>query len=236
MVRLPRAATTVLCESRKPMPVAESRNAAATTPTIAYGLRLRRGAAGCGTATSGTTFGAYAVRRESRTSASGAVTTLSSMPPSMSLASRSVASSSGSAIASVAWVRPNSTSTHARRSQKRRGSCRTTADSGAPWRAQSGRPLEREVADAGVEREEDDLRLGEVDAQHAGDLEAGHPGHRVVEHDQVGVELEGFLGGFVAVRGLADDLEVGIGVDKRAEPLAHGEVGVGEQNPLCHEG
>ena len=95
---------------------------------------------------------------------------------------------------------------------------------------------EREVADAGVEREEDDLRLGEVDAQHAGDLEAGHPGHRVVEHDQVGVELEGFLGGFVAVRGLADDLEVGIGVDKRAEPLAHGEVVVGDQNPLCHEG
>ena len=48
---------------------------------------------------------------------------------------------------------------------------------------------EREVADAGIQREEDDLGRGEVVAEHARDLEAGHARHRVVEHDHVGAKL-----------------------------------------------
>ena len=40
-----------------------------------------------------------------------------------------------------------------------------------------------EVPNAGVEGQEDDLRFGEVVAEHAGDFEPGHAWHRVVEDD-----------------------------------------------------
>ena len=95
---------------------------------------------------------------------------------------------------------------------------------------------EREVPDARVEREEDDLGLREVDAQHASDLEAGHPGHRVVEHDQIGMKLERFLRGLVPVSGFADDLEVGIRLDERPKALADSKMVVGDENALWHVG
>jgi hypothetical protein len=95
---------------------------------------------------------------------------------------------------------------------------------------------EREVADARVQREKNDLGLRKVVAEHPRDLEAGHARHGVVEHDQVRAELERLSGSLVAVSGLAHDLEVGIRVDERAEPLAYSEVVVRDENSLRHEG
>jgi hypothetical protein len=94
---------------------------------------------------------------------------------------------------------------------------------------------QREVADARVQREENDLGRWEVVAEHPSDLEAGHAGHRVVEDDQIRPELECLSGGFVAVRGLAHDLEVGVRVDERAEALAYSEVVVRDENSFRHE-
>ena len=94
---------------------------------------------------------------------------------------------------------------------------------------------EGEVADARVQREEDDLRGREVVPEHPGYLEPGHTRHGVVEHDQVGAELEGLPCRLDAISGLAHDLEVGIGVDERPKALAHGEVVVGDEDSLWHE-
>ncbi len=121
IVRFARAATTVVWFKRTPVPVAIRRSAAASAATSASRRRVRFSGSG-GTATSGTRAGACAWWIASRTSVSVAVTTVRPISPSMSLASRSAASSSGSAIARVALVRPNSTSATARSSQKRRGS------------------------------------------------------------------------------------------------------------------
>ena len=93
---------------------------------------------------------------------------------------------------------------------------------------------QRQVLDPRVEGEEDDLGLGEIGAEHPRDLKPGHPGHRVVEQDQVGPKLDRLLRCLVAVSRLADDLELGIRIDERTETLAYGEVVVGDQNPLWH--
>src|SRR5205823_6305491 len=72
--------------------------------------------------------------------------------------------------------------------------------------------------------------------EHPSDLETGHPGHRVVENDQVRTKLERLLGGLVAVRRFTDDLEVRVRVDERTKPLAYGEVVVGDEDALWHVG
>jgi hypothetical protein len=94
---------------------------------------------------------------------------------------------------------------------------------------------EGEVPDARVKREEDDLGGGKVVAEHPCDLEAGHTRHRVVEHDQVGAELECLARGLVTIRRLAHNRELGVGVDERAEALAYSEVVVRDEDSLWHE-
>ncbi len=94
---------------------------------------------------------------------------------------------------------------------------------------------EGEVPDTRVQREEDDLGGGKVVAEHPRDLEAGHARHRVVEHDQVGAELESLAGGLVPIRCFAHDLEVRVGIDERAEALAYSEVVVRDENSFRHE-
>ena len=94
---------------------------------------------------------------------------------------------------------------------------------------------EGEVPDSGVQREEDDLRVGEVVPEHPGDFESGHAGHRVVEHDHIGTKLECLPRGLVPIRRFPHDLEVRVGVDERAEALAYSEVVVGDQDSLWHE-
>jgi len=84
-------------------------------------------------------------------------------------------------------------------------------------------------------REEDDLGGGEVVAEHPGDLEARHAGHRVVEKDQVGAKLERLARGLAAVRRFAHDGEVRVRIDERAEALAYSEVVVRDEDSFLHE-
>jgi hypothetical protein len=90
------------------------------------------------------------------------------------------------------------------------------------------------VADPRVERQEDDLALREVRAQHAADLEPGHARHRVVQDDQIGLEAECLARRLVAICGLGDDLEVRIGFDERAQSSADRVVIVGDENAYGH--
>ena len=99
-----------------------------------------------------------------------------------------------------------------------------------------GAAAERGVADAGVEGEEDDARVGELGAEAARDLEAGQLGHRVVEEDQVRAQLDGLRHRLDAIRGLADDLEVRLELEHGADALAYGEVIVRDQDPRSHFG
>ena len=94
--------------------------------------------------------------------------------------------------------------------------------------------IERSVADAGIEGKEHDAGVGEQGAQASRDFEAVHLGHRVVEHDQIGTQLERLLQGLGAIRGLADDQEVGLGLEHRTNALAYSEVIVRQQDPRCH--
>src|SRR5213594_3393156 len=93
---------------------------------------------------------------------------------------------------------------------------------------------ERGLADARIEREEDDSGVGKTRPQRLRDLEPGHPWHRVVEDDQIRLELQRHARGFVSVRGLADDLEFGLGVDERAQSLADRRVVIRDEHPRGH--
>jgi hypothetical protein len=98
-----------------------------------------------------------------------------------------------------------------------------------------GTAREREIADPGVEREEDDLRRGKVGAKHPCDLEAGHSGHRVVEDQQVRPELESLPRRLIPVGGLAHHLEVGVRLHERAEAAADREMVIGDENAPGHD-
>src|SRR5438093_8041663 len=93
---------------------------------------------------------------------------------------------------------------------------------------------EREVADPGVEREEDDRRVRQERPQLAGDLEAGLARHRVVEKDQVRLEFQRHAARLDAISGLANDEELVIRRKQRADALADREVVVGYENPCGH--
>ena len=93
---------------------------------------------------------------------------------------------------------------------------------------------QRGIADPRIEGEEHDARPGKLGLQRARDLDAGHLRHRVVEDDQVRVELERLRERLHAVGSLADDLEVGLGLEHRADALPYGEVVVGDQDARCH--
>src|SRR4029077_13879218 len=78
--------------------------------------------------------------------------------------------------------------------------------------------------------------VGELGVEAAGDLEARHLGHRVVEDDQVGAQLERLRHRLQAVSGLPDDLEAGLRLEHRADALAYSEMVVRDQDPRCHFG
>ena len=94
--------------------------------------------------------------------------------------------------------------------------------------------VERGVANARIERKEDDPRVGELGAEAPRDLETRQLGHRVVEDDQIRAELDRLRHRLQAIRGLADDLEVRLGLEHRADALAYGEMIVRDQDPRCH--
>ena len=97
-----------------------------------------------------------------------------------------------------------------------------------------GADRQRKVTDAGVEREEDDRCVGQERLQLARDLEAGLARHRVVEEDQVRLELQGHAAGLDAVGGLANDEKLVIRRKERTDALADREVVVGYEDPCWH--
>ena len=93
----------------------------------------------------------------------------------------------------------------------------------------NGADREREVADARVEREEDDRCARKERFEFARHLETGLPRHRVVEKDQVRLELESFLDTVSSIDGLADDDEVTLRREERADPLSDRQVVVDDE-------
>ena len=65
-------------------------------------------------------------------------------------------------------------------------------------------------------------------------LDAVELGHADVHQDDVGLQPLGLLDGVEAVGGLADDLEVVLGVEDHAEPGAHERLVVGDQQAHAH--
>ena len=57
-----------------------------------------------------------------------------------------------------------------------------------------------------------------------------HARHADVHQDDVGGAAAGERDRLDAVRGLADDLDVGLGLEDRAQPAAHHRLIVGEQH------
>ena len=68
--------------------------------------------------------------------------------------------------------------------------------------------------------DDEHLRLRGVGAQVLEHGHAAHPWHGQVEHDDVGLELAGEPQALLAVVGLADDLQAGIGLQRGGESLA----------------
>jgi hypothetical protein len=93
---------------------------------------------------------------------------------------------------------------------------------------------EREIADTRVERQEDDRGVWQERLELPGDLEASLTRHRVVEQDQVRLELQRHAAGLYAVGGLANDEELIVRREQRAKTLADCEVVVGDENPGWH--
>ena len=98
--------------------------------------------------------------------------------------------------------------------------------------------LERleEVLLAVVHREHQRAQLGAPALELARRLEPGLPGHRDVEDRQVDVELERLGHRLAPVAGLADDREVGLGVEHHAQTAQDDRVVVGEQDPRRQRG
>jgi hypothetical protein len=71
-----------------------------------------------------------------------------------------------------------------------------------------------------VARHHDHRRVGAVLQQACG-RQAGEAGHRQIEGDDVGPDLAGQRQRGGAVCRFAHDLHVGLGVDQRAQTLAH---------------
>ena len=82
-----------------------------------------------------------------------------------------------------------------------------------------------------VHRQREHLRLGQVRADLARGLQAGHARHRDVHHAQVGRVGERLLEGLDAVVGLGDDLHVGLALDQQLHAAADDAVVVGDQDP-----
>jgi hypothetical protein len=97
-----------------------------------------------------------------------------------------------------------------------------------------GTAVERGVANARIEREEDDPGVGELGVEAARDLEARELGHRVVEDDEIRAELDCLRHRLQAIGRLADDLEVRLGLEHGADALTYGEVIVRDQDPGRH--
>src|SRR5207249_9410313 len=93
----------------------------------------------------------------------------------------------------------------------------------------SGADGEREVADGRVEREEDDRCARKEWFEFARHLETGLPRHRVVEKDQVRLELERFLDTVSSIDGLADDDEDTLRREERADHLSDREVAADDE-------
>ncbi len=101
--------------------------------------------------------------------------------------------------------------------------------------------LQHEAARAGAQRVVDVLVVLErghdqharpldgVGDDRAGRLDAVHAGHAHVHQHHVGVELAGAADGLHAVRRLAHDLDVRLGLQQRAQTAAHERVVVGDE-------
>ena len=73
--------------------------------------------------------------------------------------------------------------------------------------------------------------LGQVRADLARGLQAGHARHRDVHHAQVGLRLQRLLEGVDAVLGLGHDLHVRLALDQQPQAAPHDAVVVGDQDP-----
>lgn len=91
------------------------------------------------------------------------------------------------------------------------------------------------VASVAVHREEDHAHPGCAFGERPRDFEATASGHGDVEHHDVGPRLEGEGESAVAVLGLADEFEIGLGAEQRAHAVAEDAMVVGEQDPDAHD-
>ncbi len=82
-----------------------------------------------------------------------------------------------------------------------------------------------------VHREHHDANVGALADHLAGDVDAGHPRHRYVEHREVEITGQHCAQRFDAVARDPGDLEVGRRVDDESEPVADHLVIVGEEDP-----
>ena len=71
-------------------------------------------------------------------------------------------------------------------------------------------------------------------AESSGGLDAVHAGHADVHEDDVGVQGAGLGEGHLAVTGLTDDLDVGLGLQDEPEPGAQQRLVVHQQDADRH--
>ena len=82
-----------------------------------------------------------------------------------------------------------------------------------------------------ADRQHDHLDAGELLEDHLGGLDARHDRHLHVHDHQVGLQPSRLLDALEAVVGLADDLQVRLGVDQRRDRAAEQRGVVDEQHP-----
>ena len=82
-----------------------------------------------------------------------------------------------------------------------------------------------------LHRQDDDLGVGRLLADHGDRLEARAAGHVQVEHEHRGVVAAHIAPGALDVARLGDDLEVRLAVEQQPQAAAHDRVIVGEHDP-----
>jgi len=93
---------------------------------------------------------------------------------------------------------------------------------------------EREVAKRWIKRQEDHAGVGKLGRDGARDLETRERRHARIEHDEIRPKLARQAERGLAVGGFADDLDVLLEREHRADGFAHGVVAVGNEDAYGH--
>jgi hypothetical protein len=87
--------------------------------------------------------------------------------------------------------------------------------------------------------QDDDLRVGQLRADHPRHGKAVHPGQRQVDHHEIRPQSASQHDGGATILSLGDDVELGLGSQQRAQAVAHDRLGACEQEaraPACADG